>query len=107
MPRAPLPSQGVTLQEGRLPHLPVQRLQYGSFARLQFRRRRIQAPRFAHHPGRSHRSSTRAELGSRDFYFRAPHGSLPPRVPDILVVRIGQLTTGDLTATTFSRSLTP
>jgi hypothetical protein len=58
--------------------------------------RYVQAPRFAHHPGRSYRSSTPAELGSRDFYFRAPHGSLPPRVPDILVVRIGQLTTGDL-----------
>jgi hypothetical protein len=48
--------------------------------------RYVQAPRFAHHPGRSHRSSTPAELGSRDFYFRAPHGSLPPRVPDILAV---------------------
>jgi hypothetical protein len=47
-----------------------------------------------------------ARLGSRDFYFRAPHGSLPPRVPDILVVRIGQLTTGDLTPTKFSRNLT-
>ena len=69
--------------------------------------RYVQAPGFAHHPGRSYRSSTPVELGSRDFYFRAPHGSLPPRVPDILVVRIGQLTTGDLAATAFSRSLTP
>ena len=69
--------------------------------------RYVQAPRFAHHPGRSYRSSTPVELGSRDFYFRAPHGSLPPRVPDILAVRIGQLTTGDLTSTTCSRCLTP
>jgi hypothetical protein len=65
----------------------------GLFTRLQSFRY-VQAPRFAHHPGRSYRSPQ--ELGSRDFYFRAPHGSLPPRVPDILAVRIGQLTTGDL-----------
>ncbi|MDD4803195.1 MAG: hypothetical protein PHF24_09695, partial [Syntrophomonas sp.] len=28
-------------------------------------------------------------------YIRTPHGLLPPRVPDILVNRIGQLLTGD------------
>ena len=54
----------------------------------------VQAPRFAHHPGRSYRSLL-ARLGSRDFYIRASHGSLPYRAPDMLVVRIGQLTTGD------------
>ena len=35
-------------------------------------------------------------LSSGDFYFRTYHGSLPPRVPDILAVRTGQLTAGDL-----------
>jgi hypothetical protein len=29
------------------------------------------------------------------FYIRTPHGLLPPRVPDMLVNRIGQLLTGD------------
>ncbi len=33
---------------------------------------------------------------SGDFYFRTYHGSLPPRVPDILAVRTGQLTAEDL-----------
>jgi hypothetical protein len=56
--------------------------------------RHVQAPRFAHHPGRSYRSLL-ARLGSRGFYIRASHGSLPYRAPDMLVVRIGQLTTGD------------
>ncbi len=31
-------------------------------------------------------------LSSRDFYIRTPHGSLPPRAPDMLTVRFGQLT---------------
>jgi len=30
--------------------------------------------------------------GSRGFYVRAYHGSLPPRAPDMLTVRFGQLT---------------
>jgi len=82
-------------QEGRLPHLiRTSDFRTGLLTRLQSFRH-VQVPRFAHRPGRSHRSSTSAEPGSRDFYFRAPHGSLPPRVPDILVVRIGQLTTWD------------
>ena len=33
---------------------------------------------------------------SGDFYFRTYRGLLPPRVPDILAVRTGQLTAGDL-----------
>ena len=33
--------------------------------------------------------------GSRGFSIRAPHGSLPPRAPDMLAVRIGQLTAED------------
>ena len=32
--------------------------------------------------------------GSRGFYFWAPHSSLPPRGPDMLAVRIEQLTAG-------------
>ena len=32
---------------------------------------------------------------SGDFYFRTYHGLLPPRVPDILAARTGQLTAGD------------
>ncbi|SRR5713226_1889383 len=30
--------------------------------------------------------------GSRDFYVRASHGSLPPHASDMLTVRFGQLT---------------
>jgi hypothetical protein len=31
-------------------------------------------------------------LSSRDFYIRTPHGLLPPRAPDMLTARFGQLT---------------
>jgi hypothetical protein len=55
----------------------------------------VQASKFACHPGRSYRWRFRAQ-GSCDFYFRAPCVSLPPRTSDMLAVRIGQLTTGDL-----------
>lgn len=34
--------------------------------------------------------------GSHGFYFWAPHSSLPPRGPDMLAVRIEQLTAGGL-----------
>ena len=34
-------------------------------------------------------------FSSSDFYIRPPHGLLPPRVPDMLTVRTGQLTVGD------------
>jgi hypothetical protein len=55
----------------------------------------VQASRFACHPGRSCRWRFRVQ-GSCDFYFRAPCGSLPSRTSDMLAVRIGQLTAGDL-----------
>ena len=55
----------------------------------------VQASRLACHPGRSYRWRFRAQ-GSCDFYFRAPCGSLPSRTSDMLAVRIGQLTAGDL-----------
>ncbi len=53
----------------------------------------VQARRFARHPGRSYRCAS--PQGSRDFYVRASRGSLPPHAPDMLAVRIGQLTAGD------------
>jgi hypothetical protein len=53
----------------------------------------VQTPRFARHPGRSHHSSL--SLGGCDFYIRASHDSLPYHAPDMLNVRIGQLTFGD------------
>jgi hypothetical protein len=53
----------------------------------------VQTPRFARHPGRSYHSSLL--LGSCDFYTRASHDSLPYHAPDMLNVRIGQLTFGD------------
>ena len=55
----------------------------------------VQASKFACHPGRSYRWRFRVQ-GSCDFYFRAPCVSLPPRSSDMLAVRIGQLTAGDL-----------
>jgi len=54
--------------------------------------RYVQTPTFARHPGRSYRSSL---LGRYDFYIRAPHDSLPHHAPDMLNVRLGQLTFGD------------
>jgi hypothetical protein len=54
----------------------------------------VQARRCAHHPGRSYRYGTRPQ-GSRGFYVRASRGSLPPHAPDMLAVRIGQLTAED------------
>ena len=50
----------------------------------------VQARRFARHPSRSYRHKT--SCGSRGFYVRASLGLLPPRAPDMLTVRIGQLT---------------
>ena len=45
----------------------------------------VQASRFASHPGRTHRCLFRH--GSRDIYFRAPYGLLPPHTSDMLAVR--------------------
>jgi hypothetical protein len=57
----------------------------------------VQASGFAHHPGHSYRSESVDPLGSCGFYVRASHGLLPPRAPDMLAVRIGQLTAWGLT----------
>lgn len=53
--------------------------------------RYVQTPTFARHPGRSYPHF----LGSCDFSIRASHDSLPHHAPDMLNVRIGQLTFGD------------
>jgi len=53
-----------------------------------------QARRCAHHPGRSYRYGITPH-GSRGLYVRASRGSLPPHAPDMLAVRIGQLTAED------------
>jgi hypothetical protein len=54
----------------------------------------VQTRGFARHPGCSYSSQyfLLPWLSSRDFYIRTPHGSLPPRAPDMLTVRFGQLT---------------
>ncbi len=44
----------------------------------------VHASRFARHPGRSYRCAITDTQGSRDFYVRAEHGSLPSRASDIL-----------------------
>jgi hypothetical protein len=54
----------------------------------------VQARRFACHSGRSYHRIPRT-LGSHGVSIRASHGSLPPRAPDMLAVRIGQLTAED------------
>jgi hypothetical protein len=53
----------------------------------------VQTRGFARHPGCSYSSQYLLSwLSSRDFYIRTPHGSLPPRAPDMLTARFGQLT---------------
>jgi len=66
----------------------------GDFSGLQSFRN-VQASRFACHPDRTYRCNQEPQ-GSHGVYLRASHGSLPPRAPDMLVVRIGQLTTWGL-----------
>ena len=68
---------------------PYSNFRMGFFSRLQSFPN-VQARRFARHPDCSYRSAS--TLGSHGFYVRAYHGSLPPRAPDRLTVRFGQLT---------------
>jgi len=70
----------------------AQRLQSGlNISRLQSFHH-VQLPRFACHPDRSHLYAYgRRAVGG--VYIRAPRDSLPPPASDMLVVRIGQLTT--------------
>ncbi len=68
---------------------PYSNFRMGLYSRLQSFTH-VQARRFARHPDCSYRSAY--PLRSRGFYVRAYHGSLPPRAPDMLTVRFGQLT---------------
>jgi hypothetical protein len=75
------------------PQCPCSGFSTAPFSRLQSFPH-VQAHRFAHHPGRSYRCGE-VPQGSRGFYVRASRGSLPPHAPDMLAVRIGQLTAED------------
>ena len=75
------------------PQYSVQRLQYGSaFGTAVIPL--CSGPRVCS-PLRSLPPKSKLNRGGCDFSIRAPHGSLPPRAPNMLVVRTGQLTTGD------------
>jgi hypothetical protein len=75
------------------PQRSVQRLQYGS----DFETAVIplcSGPQVCS-PLRSLPPQSKINRSGCDFYVRASHGSLPHRAPGMLVVRTGQLTTGD------------
>ena len=69
------------------PLFPVKRFVRIDFSRLQTFRY-VQAPKFARLPDRSHRCGLSPQ-GSRGFYVRAEHASLPPHASDMLTVRTG------------------
>jgi hypothetical protein len=60
-----------------------------------------QAPKFACLPDRSYRCDLPPQ-GSRGFYVRAEHASLPPHASDILTTRPGNWWCGDLHPTRFT-----
>ena len=71
-----------------------------AFSRLQpFRY--VQALRFARLPDHPYRCRL-SPLGSRGFYVRAGHASLPPHASDILATCPEQLAVGDLRPTRFT-----
>jgi len=80
---------------------PSKRFHDGSpFSRLQpFRY--VQALRFARLPDRSYRCRLSPQ-GSRGFYVRAEHASLPPHASDMLTTRPGNWWCGDLHPTRFA-----
>src|ERR1039457_5319287 len=86
---------------GRLPAFPRQNdFMTDPFSRLQpFRY--VQALRFARLPDRSYRCSLSPQ-GSRGFYVRAEHASLPPHASDMLTTRPGNWWCGDLHPTRFT-----
>ena len=86
---------------GRLPAFPRQNdFMTIAFSRLQpFRY--VQALRFARLPDRSHRCSLSPQ-GSRGFYVRAEHASLPPHASDLLTTCPGNWWCGDLHPTRFT-----
>ena len=61
----------------------------------------VQAPKFARLPDRSHRCDLSSK-GSRGFYVRAEHASLPPHASDMLTTRSGNWWCGDLHPTRFT-----
>jgi hypothetical protein len=94
-PLLPIETSAYSVRDGSaFPQYPVQRLQYGLSFRscshsFMFRPPDLFTTQVAP------TAVTLSGLGSRGFYIRASHSSLPPRAPDMLVVRTGQLTTGD------------
>src|ERR1019366_2141133 len=86
---------------GRLPAFPRQNdFMTDPFSRLQpFRY--VQALRFARLPDRSYRCSLSPQ-GSRGFYVRAEHASLPRHASDMLTTRPGNWWCGDLHPTRFT-----
>jgi hypothetical protein len=89
-----------TIEVG-FPHVPVKTISRRiPFSRLQpFRY--VQAPRFARLPDRSYRYDLSPQ-GSRGFYVRAEHASLPPHASDMLTTRPGNWWCGDLHPTRFT-----
>ena len=75
---------------GRRSTMSVQRLQYGALFEAAVIRS-CSGPQVCS-PPRSLLPLRHPPYGSRGFYVRASHGSLPPHAPDMLTVRIGQLT---------------
>jgi len=61
----------------------------------------VQALKFARLPDRSYRCDLSAQ-GSRGFYVRAEHASLPPHASDMLTIRPGNWWCGDLHPTRFT-----
>jgi hypothetical protein len=61
----------------------------------------VQAPKFARLPDRSYRCDLSSQ-GSRGFYVRAEHASLPPHASDMLTTRPGNWWCGDLHPTRFA-----
>src|SRR5216683_6183159 len=61
----------------------------------------VQAPKFARLPDRSYRCDLSSQ-GSRGFYVRAEHASLPPHASDMLTTRPGNWWCGDLHPTRFT-----
>src|SRR5262249_34333036 len=78
---------------GRRSTMSVQRLQYGALFEAVVISS-CSGPQVCS-PPRSLLPIRHTPYGSRDFSIRASHGLLPPHAPDMLAVRIGQLTAED------------
>ena len=78
---------------GRRSTMPIQRLQYGALCEAAVLSS-CSGPQVCS-PPRSLLPLRFSPYGSRGFSVRASRGSLPPHAPDMLAVRIGQLTAED------------